>query len=199
MNSLLLAVALMASPAMKSDPASVDAGGICTVFDQHYDTADGGFEVCVEVVTRAEEYGVDPFFAAVMAWKESRFRRRVAGDGGYSWGPFQVSMLYHCEPPEERWLRFRTARERAKECDLIGEALAWMAKLKQVPRSRRTQVLTRYESGPFRVPRNQRLLYHVAAEFKGGPVPPEAAHKSAWRVLKQVRRARRLYRKLYQG
>tara|TARA_R110002110_G_scaffold198832_3_gene409427 strand:- start:5469 stop:6065 length:597 start_codon:yes stop_codon:yes gene_type:complete len=188
---MLLLTILLGAPV----PMPVDATGMCTAYTQGQDVAEGAFLVCVDVAYRADAFGVDPWFAAAMAHKETRFDPTRRGDGGFSLGVFQTSLLYHCNPPKGRNDRFRTARVRAASCNLTDEGLKTMVAIMGVPPSRRTKVLSRYKAGKLYVPESQRKLYHVAAEYKGGPKPNEAAHKSAWRVMKAVRDAKARYKR----
>lgn len=179
--------------ALMGNPTAVDADGICEVFTKNADIAEGGFEVCKLVVIEADKQGLDPFFAAAVAWKESRFAEFAVGDGGSSFGPMQLHMRWHCDPPSPRWKWKSTAEARARKCDLIGDGVGLLKRLSMEPRKKRTKVLPRYRKYPMLVPKSMRHLYHAAAVYKGGPKPGESAHKSAWRVLAHMRKAKAKY------
>lgn len=196
MNVLML-LATLAAPVgvIDADKPAIDIDVVCQIHVDKYRLDAERHTMCVEFTERAVDAGIDPFFAVSLISKETKFDENEVGDGGFSLGIAQVSMLYHCSAAGSRSVRFHTARERAKSCDFTQEAINTILKIKAVPKKRRTRILAKYESGKLRVPTNYRDFYHMAAEYKGGPQPNIAAHKSAWRLHANMRLTKKAYLK----
>ena len=89
---------------------------------KHRHAAHEAILVCKEVVTRAEDMGVDPVLAVSVAYEESRFQRDLESPSG-AVGPLQAMPTYWC--PREgacneidaglRALKYYVRRERGDE------------------------------------------------------------------------------------
>lgn len=59
-------------------------------------------EVPQYIISKAIEYGVDPYMAVHVAWNESRFNSKAIGDHGESHGVWQIHLPAHTNVTEKQ-------------------------------------------------------------------------------------------------